>query len=120
MYIIVSQNPEAPVAISRKLHKALELDSNKEILGAISISQIKGSDRFCIVRRSAQETYQQQCSLVTPHPKRDKRTPSVFHWTIPSLEFIKHVSGLSIVGSKVIKVKPIHLNSGMTIFELKI
>ena len=120
MYIIVSQNPEAPVAISRKLHKALELDSNKEILGAISISQIKGSDRFCIVRRSAQETYQQQCSLVTPHPKRDRRTPSVFHWTIPSLEYIKNISGLSVVGSKVIKVKPLKLNNGITIFVLNI
>lgn len=120
MYIIVNQNSEVPVAISRKLHKALELDSNKDILGAISISQIKGTTKFCIVRRSAQETHQQQCSLVTSHMKRDRRTPSVFHWTIPSLEYIKHVSGLSVVGSKVIKVKPIRLKSGMTIFELLI
>lgn len=116
MYIIVNQNSEAPVAISRKLHKALGLASNKDILGAISISQIKGSDKFCLVRRSAQETHQQQCSLVTSHPKRDRRTPSVFHWTVPSIEYIKNVTGLKIVGSKVIKVKPMKMPNGMTIF----
>lgn len=120
MYIIINQNPEAPVTISRRLHKALELDSNKDILGAISISQIKGSNKFCLVKRSAQETYQQQCSLVTAHPKRDRRTPSVFHWTVPSLEYIKNVTGLKIVGSKVIKVKPMNLSSGMTIFLMDI
>lgn len=120
MYIIINQNPEAPVAISRKLHKALEMDSNKEILGAISISQIKGSDKFCLVKRSAQETYQQQCSLVTAHPKRDRRTPSVFHWTVPSLEYIKNITGIRIVGSKVIKVKPKNLPNGMTIFLMDI
>lgn len=119
MYIIISQNPEAPVAISRKLHKALELKSGEKILGAISVSQIKGTDQFCIVRRSPQETFQTQCSLVTAHPKRDRRTPSVFTWTIPSLAFIQHVTGLKIVGSKVVKVKPMKLPSGMTIFVMQ-
>lgn len=119
MYIIVNQNPEAPVAISRKLHNALELKPGERILGAISISQIKGTDKFCIVRRSPQETFQQQCSLVTAHPKKERRTPSIFHWTIPSLEFIKVTTGLRIVGSKVIKVKPMELPSGMRIFVLQ-
>ena len=120
MYIIVPSNPEAPVAISRKLHKALELKKGEKILGAISISQIRGTDKFCIVRRTPQETFQQQCSLVTAHPGHDRRTPSVFHWTIPSLEFIKHVTGLSIVGSKIVNVKPMKLPSGITVFILQI
>lgn len=120
MYIIISQNPEAPVAISRKLHNRLELKANGQgILGAVSISQIKGTDKFCIVRRSAQETFQQQCSLVTAHPKRNRRTPSVFSWTVPSLEYIQHVTGMKIVGSKVVKVKPMELPSGMTIYVLQ-
>jgi hypothetical protein len=119
MYIIVSSNPEAPVAVSRKLHKALNLDSHKNPCGAISISQIKGTNQFAIIRRTPEETFQQQCSLVTPHQKRDRRTPSIFHWTIPSLEFIKNITGLSIVGSKVIKVKPMKLANGMEIFIMQ-
>lgn len=119
MYIIVNHNPEAPVAISRKLHKALDLKKGEDILGAISISQIKGQNKFCIIRRSPEETFQQQCSLVTAHPSRDKRTPSIFHWTTPSLEFVKAITGLTIVGSKVIKVKPMELPDGRSIFILQ-
>ena len=120
MYIIISQNPEAPVAISRKLHKALNLkDNGEKILGAISISQIKGTNQFAIIRRSAEETFQQQCSLITYHPKRNRRTPSVFHFTVPSLEYIKHTTGMNIVGSKVVKVKPVDLPNGMTIYVLQ-
>ena len=121
MYIIISQNPEAPVAISRKLHKALNLKANPDgILGAISISQIKGTNQFAIIRRSAEETFQQQCSLITAHPKRDRRTPSVFHFTVPSLEYIKHTTGLSVVGSKVVKAKPMKIPSGMEIYILQV
>ena len=119
MYIIVSNNPEAPVAISRKLHKALNLKNSEDILGAISISQIKGQNKFCIIRRSPEETFQQQCSLITAHPNRDKRTPSVFHWTTPSLEYIKTITGMTIVRSKIVKVKPMELQSGITIFVLQ-
>lgn len=119
MYIIVSNNNEAPVKISRKLHNALAINSKKNPSGAISISRIKGTDKFAIIRRSPEETFEQQCSLVTPHPKRDRRTPSVFHWTVPSLEMIKAVTGLNIIGSKIVKVKPMILQSGMTIFVLQ-
>ena len=119
MYIIVSNNPEAPVAISRKLHKALEM-KHANPCGAISISQIRGTDQFCIVKRTPEETFRTQCSLVTPHPKRDRRTPSVFYFTIPSLEFIKHVAGLHIINSKIIKVKPKTLPNGMVIYLLQI
>lgn len=119
MYLIVSNNPEAPVAISRKLHKALNLKSNEKILGAISLSQIKRTDKFALIRRTPEETFEQQCSLVTAHPKRDRRTPSVFHWTVPSLEFIKHITGLKIVDSKIVKVKPLELPSGVTIYVLQ-
>ena len=121
MYIIVKRDPEAPVAISRKLHKALNLKANPDgILGAISISQMKGTNQVCIIRRKPEETFQQQCCLVSPHPSRDRRTPSVFHWTVPSLEFIKAVSGLQITNSVVIKVKPTTLANGMTIYVLQI
>ena len=118
MYLIVSNNPEAPVAISRKLHKALNLKSNEKILGAISLSQIKGTDKFALIRRTPEETFEQQCSLVTAHPKRDRRTPSVFHWTVPSLEYFKTITKVSIINSKVIKVEPKTLSNGMTIFVL--
>ena len=120
MYLIVSADPEAPVKISRKLHNALKFDGKKNPSGAISISSIKGMDKFAIIRRTPQETFEQQCSLVTPHPKRDKRTPSIFHWTVPSLEMIKTVTGLKIVDSKIIKVKPMELPNGMTIFVMQI
>ena len=119
MYIIIPQNPEAPVLISRKLHHALGFDGSKNPSGAISISQIKGTDRFAIIGRTPEETFHQQCSLVTPHPKRDRRTPSVFHWTTPSLEYIKAITGMTIVWSKIVKVKPMELQSGITIFVLQ-
>lgn len=119
MYIIISNNPEAPVSISRKLHKELNIDGSKNPSGAISISQIKGTDKFAIIRRSPEETFQQQCSLVTPHPKRDRRTPSIFHWTTPSLEYIKAVTHLEVIRSKVIKVKPMKLPNGLTIFVMQ-
>lgn len=120
MYIIVSSNPEAPVRISRKLHKALELDGKKNPSGAISISRIKGTDKFAIIRRTPEETFEQQCSLVTPHPKRERTTPSIFHWTTPSLEYIKSVSRLNVVSTKIIKVKPFRLINGKVMFILQI
>ena len=118
MYLIVNNNPEAPVMISRKLHKALGIDGSKNPSGAISISRIKGTDKFAIIRRTPEETFQQQCSLVTPHPKRDRRTPSVFHWTTPSLEYIKTITGLQVISTKVVKVKPMKLPSEATIYVL--
>lgn len=120
MYIITTNNPEAPVMISRKLHKALGMDGSKNPSGAISISRIKGTDKFAIIRRTPEETFQQQCSLVTPHPSRNRRTPSVFHWTTPSLEYIKTITGLQVITSKVIKVNPQKLQSGITIYILQI
>ena len=119
MYIIISNNSEAPVQISRKLHKALNFKKDQKIIGAISISQIKGTDKFCIVRRSPEETFQTQCSLVTRNPKDDRRMPSVFHFTIPSLEFIKHITGMKIIGTKVVKVKPQTLPNGIIIYVLQ-
>lgn len=119
MYLIVSNNPEAPVSISRKLHKALNLKQNEsQFLGAISLSQIKGTNKFALIRRSPEETFEQQCSLITAHPKRDRRTPSIFHWTVPSLEYFKTITKLPIIGTKVIKVEQKTLSNGMTIFIL--
>lgn len=120
MYIIIPQNPEAPVLISRKLHHALGFDGSKNPSGAISISQIKGTDRFAIIHRTPEETFHQQCSLVTPHPKRDRRTPSVFHWTTPSLEYIKAITGLQVTTTKVVKLKPHTLPNGVTIYIMQI
>ena len=119
MYIQISSDQEAPVSISRKLHKALGFDNSKNPCGAISISQIKGTNRFAIIKREPEETFQTQCSLVTPHPKRSKKTPSVFHFTIPSLEYIKTVSGFETHRGKIIRVKPIQLKNGMTIYILQ-
>lgn len=120
MYIQISPNQEAPVSISRKLHKALGFDNSQNPCGAISISQIKGTNQFVIVKRTPEETFQTQCSLVTPHPKRSKKTPSVFHFTIPSLEFIKTIAGFDIHNGKIIKVKPIQLKNGATIYRLDV
>lgn len=120
MYIQISSNPEAPVSISRKLHKELKFDNSNNPCGAISISQIKGTEKFAIIRRTPQETFQTQCSLVSPHPKRSKKTPSVFHFTIPSLEYIKAVTNLEIKGGKIIKVKPMELTNGMKIYILQV
>ena len=106
MYIIASNNPEAKVKISRKLHKALNFTGDNP-LGAISISKIKGQDKFVIIKRTPEETFEQQCSLVTK--TGDKRTPSEFHWTTPSLEYIKAITGLNIVNTKVIKVKELKI-----------
>lgn len=118
MYIQISSDYEAPVSISRKLHKKLGFDNSQNPCGAISISQIKGTNQFAIIKRSPEETFETQCSLVTPHPKRSKKTPSVFHFTIPSLEYIKTIAGFEIHNGKIIKVKPIKLQSGMTIYRL--
>lgn len=119
MYIQISSDYEAPVAISRKLHKELGFDNSENPCGAISISQIKGTNQFAIIKRSAKETFETQCSLVTPHPKRSKKTPSVFHFTIPSLEYIKTITGLSVTNGKIVRVKKKELASGMTIYILQ-
>lgn len=119
MYLIVSNNPEAPVSISRKLHNALNLKKNEKILGAISISQLKGLNKFAIIRRTPEETFEQQCSLITAHPKGSRRTPSIFHWTVPSLEYIKAVTKMSIVNTTIVKVKPMTLNNGLVIYVLE-
>lgn len=108
MYIIVSNNPEATVKMSRKLHKALDFKGTTP-LGAISISKIKGQDKFVIVKRTAEETFEQQCSLVTK--TGDKRTPSEFHWTTPSLEYFKAITGTSITNTKVLKVAELQAGS---------
>lgn len=121
MYIQISSNHEAPVAISRKLHRALGFDNQNNPCGAISISRIKGTDSFAIVKRTPQETFQTQCSLVTPHPKQSKKTPSVFHFTIPSFDYIKAITQMKgFIGGKIIKVSPIELPNGITIYKLLI
>lgn len=117
MYIIISENK--PALISRKLCKALVSQRQGNIIGALSISQIKGTNRFAIIKRNPEETFQTQCSLIASYPK-SRRTPGMFDFSIPSLEFIKAVSGLSVIGGKVVKVKPKTLANGKEIYIMQI
>lgn len=120
MYLIVSNNQETPVKISRKLCKELVSKKSGNIIGALSVSQIKGTNKFAIIKRNPEETFKTQCSLIASNPKGDRRTPGVFQFSIPSLEFIKAVSGMTITGTKIIKVKPMQLPNETTIYVMQI
>ena len=105
MYIQVKNDPDAPVLVSRKLSKALGFEGRGPWF--LQLARIRGTDSFVIVRRSPSDTFLTQCSMATPTPGGNRRTPARFHWTVPSLHYFLAVTGTSIVGSKILRVKPI-------------
>lgn len=104
MYIQIKNSSDAPVLISRKLFKAMNLPKEKAPW-FIQLSLIKGTETFAIIKRSNADTFKTQCSMVTP--TRNKCYPALFHWTIPSLEYFLAVTGIQITTSKILKVKEI-------------
>ncbi len=114
MYIQITNDPNAPVRISRKLFKAMNLPKGKSPW-FIQLSLIKGTDIFAIIKRSNADTFKTQCTMVTP--TRDKRCPALFHWTIPSLEYFLAVTGIQITTSKILKVKEIK-TSNLTYYQI--
>lgn len=114
MYIQISSNPDAPVMISRKLYKSMELDKSKSPW-FIQLSVIRGTDRFAIVRRTAQDTFKTQCSMLTP--TGSKKNPAYFLWTIPSLEYFLAVTGIEVTTTKILKVKKVQTDK-LTYWEI--
>ena len=108
MYIQVKNDPESPVLISRKLFKTLNFKGKGPWF--IQLTRIRGTDNFIIVKRSPSDTFLTQCSMVTPTSDINRRTPALFHWTLPSLHYFLAVTGIKIIGSKILKVKPIIIN----------
>ena len=104
MYIIINANPDKPVMMSRKLFKAMDFPKGKAPW-FIQLSLIKGTCSFAIIKRENKDTFLTQCSMVTP--TGNKRTPAMFCWTIPSLEYFKGVTGTDILSSVVLKVKEV-------------
>lgn len=104
MYIQITNDPNVPVRISRKLFKAMNFSKGKSPW-FIQLSLIKGTDTFAIIKRSNADTFKTQCTMVTP--TRDKRCPALFLWTIPSLEYFLAVTGIQITTNKILKVKEI-------------
>lgn len=114
MYIQVSNNPDSPVLLSRKLFKSMELEKEKAPW-FIQLSVIKGTDRFAIVKRTHQDTFKTQCSMISPSGKR--KHPAFFLWTIPSLEYFIGVTGISITNTKILKVKKVQTDK-LTYWEI--
>lgn len=116
MYIQITNNEQSPVMISRKLFKAMNFPKGKAPY-FIQISQIKGTDRFVIIPKTNEDTFRTQCCMVTLSNNHNKRTPALFHWTIPSLQYFLAVTGINIVESKILKVKPLE-TPNFTCFQI--
>jgi hypothetical protein len=116
MYIQVTNKEDAPVMISRKLFRAMNFPKGKAPY-FIQISQIKGTDKFAIIPRSNEDTFKTQCCMVTLSKSHNKRTPALFHWTIPSLQYFLAVTGIKMVEGKILKVKPL-VTPNFTCFQI--
>lgn len=103
MYLQITNNPNSPVLMSRKLFKALNYPKGHPMF--LQVVQIKGESSFAIVKRTAQDTFKTQCCMVLPTSK--KRTPAKFEMTIPSLEYFLAVTGIELVTSKILKVQQV-------------
>lgn len=113
MYIQITNDPEKPVFISRKLFKSMGFKGNAPWF--IQIVRIKGTDNFAIVHRTNADTFKTQCTMVTK--RKDNRYPALFLWTIPSLDYFLAITGLHIVTTKIIKVKKI-TNNDLTYYQI--
>lgn len=106
MYIQIKNNPKAPVLISRKLFKRMGFTGRAPWF--LQLSLIRGTDTFVIVKRTSEDTFRTQCSMLVPTGNR--RTPAMFHWTIPSLDYFLAVTGIRMVTGKILKVTEIQIN----------
>lgn len=113
MFIEIS-NTEQPFAyIGKKLFKKLNFKAGHTAF--IQIVQIKGTNRFALIRRIPTDTFKTQCNMVTKTWKRN--TPAQFYFTIPSLEYFMAVAGIEIHGRKVLNVKEKSINN-LKYFEI--
>ena len=117
MYIQVTNNPESPVLLSRKLFKALNFPKGRNPSGFIQLARITGTDTFVIVKRTNADTFKTQCSMVSPVPNRNRRTPAMFYWTIPSLEYFLGITGITIITSVILKVEEVK-NDNLTYYKI--
>ena len=104
MYIQLTNSPDAPVRLSRRLFKAMGFKGPAPWF--IILTRIRGTDTFAMVPAERTDTFRTQCCMVLPEPG-NRRTPASFRWTIPSLDYFLGVTGLHVVSSKIIKVKEI-------------
>ena len=104
MYIQLKNNPESPVLISRRLFKAMGFKGRAPWF--VIVTRIKGTDAFAIVPVDRADTFRAQCCMVTPSSV-GRRTPALFHWTIPSLHYFMAVTGMHMTTGKILKVEPI-------------
>lgn len=104
MYIQLTNSPDAPVRLSRRLFKAMGFKGPAPWF--IILTRIRGTDTFAMVPVERADTFRTQCCMVLPEAG-NRRTPAFFRWTIPSLDYFLGVTGLHIVSSKILKVKPI-------------
>lgn len=105
MYIQIKNNPNAPVLLSRKLVNALDLQGPAPWF--CILSKIKGSNEFAIIKQERKDTFTHQCTMITPTPNKNKRTPAYFLWTIPSMEYFLAVTGITMITGITLKVKQV-------------
>lgn len=115
MYIQLTHSPSAPVLISRKLFKAMGFKGPAPWF--IILTRIRGTDTFALVPAERADTFRTQCCMVLP-VKGNRRTPASFRWTIPSLEYFLGVTGLRVVNTKILKVKPLQTGD-RTCFQIQ-
>ena len=100
MYIQISEDK---VLVSRKLAKAMGIKGNKLPLGFVQMSQIKGTSNYAIIKRTAEESFKTQCSALLP--TGEKRTPYYFDWTIPTVDMFLYTTNMTLINSRILKVK---------------
>lgn len=107
-------NVERPFAcIGKNLFKKFHFKTTHP--NFVQIVQIKGTNRFAIIKRTSSDTFKTQCNMVTKTWKRN--IPGRFYFTIPSLEYFTAVSGIEIHGRKILKVKERNINN-LKYFEI--
>ena len=110
--IIDGKHPFA--LISKKLFKKLNFKQGHPAF--IQIVQRKGHDSFLIIRRTPADTFQTQCCKVERTGNR--KNPGIFLFTIPTLEYIKAVTGIEIYGRKILRIKELHCANDLICFEI--
>lgn len=104
MYIQLKNSPSAPVLISRRLLKSMDFKGPAPWF--VILTRVQGTDDFALVPVERADTFRTQCCMVLP-VGGNRRTPAYFRWTIPSMAYFLGVTGLRIVTTKILKVKPI-------------
>lgn len=106
MKIIVSNaDPSSPkILTSRRLAAALGF-TTKKTYALVHMTRLKSTHTFALVPMSEEEARQAQCSMLLRTEKR--QYPAAAYFTVPSFQQFCAITGLTVIRSVVLKVKPV-------------